>query len=53
MSDPRQIDGDRTPDPYVDEIPHSPGDTIPHPNPEEQAPEWPEGQVPPEEQSDG
>lgn len=38
-------------DPYVDEIPHNPGDKPPAP--EQEAPEWPEGQVPPEEQSDG
>lgn len=53
MSDSRQIDGVNKPDPYVDEILNSPGDTIPDPEPEKQAPDWPEGQVPPEEQSDG
>lgn len=38
-------------DPYVDPIPHNPGEPVPQPEPE--APDWPEGQVPPEEQSDG
>lgn len=43
------------PDPYVDNVPHNPGDSVPAPEPEAEpeAPEWPEGQVPPEEQSDG
>lgn len=41
------------PDPYVDEIPHNPGESVPEPEPPKQAPDWPEGQVPPEEQSDG
>ncbi|MFG0681712.1 hypothetical protein ACF8GB_14500 [Pseudomonas sp. xss_4] len=43
------------PDPYVDNVPHNPGDLIeaPEQEPTEPAPEWPEGQVPPEEQSDG
>lgn len=49
MTDPNH------PDPYVDDVPHNPGDTIgtPEQAPTEPAPEWPEGQVPPEEQSDG
>lgn len=41
------------PDPYVDEVPHNPGEPVPTPEPEQEAPEWPDGQVPPEEQSDG
>ncbi|BDM22426.1 MULTISPECIES: hypothetical protein [unclassified Pseudomonas] len=43
------------PDPYVDDVPHNPGEPIPkpQPEPEQEAPDWPEGQVPPEEQSDG
>ncbi|MBH3383520.1 MULTISPECIES: hypothetical protein [Pseudomonas] len=43
------------PDPYVDEIPHNPGEPVlePEPEPPKQAPDWPEDQVPPEEQSDG
>lgn len=41
------------PDPYVDEVPHDPGEKVPTPAPEHEVPEWPEGQVPPEEQSDG
>lgn len=43
------------PDPYVDDVPHDPGEPIPkpQPEPEQEAPDWPEGQVPPEEQSDG
>lgn len=40
-------------DPYVDEVPQSPGEPAPEPGPDEDAPDWPEGQVPPEEQSDG
>ncbi|WP_162889515.1 hypothetical protein [Pseudomonas parafulva] len=40
-------------DPYVDPIPHNPGDEVPVPETEPEAPEWPDGQVPPEEQSDG
>lgn len=47
MSDPNH------PDPYVDDIPHNPGEAVPKPEPEKEAPDWPEGQVPPEEQSDG
>ncbi|WP_367597671.1 hypothetical protein [Pseudomonas fulva] len=49
MTDPNH------PDPYVDDVPHNPGDTIEAPEhaPPEEAPEWPEDQVPPEEQSDG
>ena len=49
MTDPNH------PDPYVDEVPHNPGEPVPKPRPEPQqeAPDWPEGQVPPEEQSDG
>ncbi|EST13966.1 hypothetical protein EDP1_1055 [Pseudomonas putida S610] len=49
MTDPNH------PDPYVDDVPHNPGDTIgtPEQAPTAPAPEWPEGQVPPEEQSDG
>jgi len=47
MSDPNH------PDPYVDEVPHDPGEKIPAPDPQQEAPDWPEGQVPPEEQSDG
>ncbi|MDO1495902.1 hypothetical protein HND72_15110 [Pseudomonas putida] len=46
------IDPDR-PDPYVDEMRHNPGEPVPRPEPEEGAPDWPDGQVPPEEQSDG
>lgn len=46
------IDPDR-PDPYVDEMLHNPGEPVPRPEPEEEAPDWPDGQVPPEEQSDG
>ncbi|WP_406821892.1 hypothetical protein ACJA3S_11300 [Pseudomonas sp. KnCO4] len=41
------------PDPYVDEVPHNPGEPVPKPEPDQDAPDWPEGQVPPEEQSDG
>lgn len=41
------------PDPYVDEIPHDPGDKVPPPDPKHEAPDWAEGQVAPEEQSDG
>ncbi|WP_409261650.1 hypothetical protein [Pseudomonas putida] len=43
------------PDPYVDDVPLNPGEPIPkpQPEPEQEAPDWPEGQVPPEEQSDG
>ncbi|QXI45434.1 hypothetical protein HU734_012025 [Pseudomonas wayambapalatensis] len=40
MSDPNH------PDPYVDEVPHDPGEKIPAPDPQQEAPEWPEGQVP-------
>ena len=47
MADPNH------PDPYVDDIPHNPGEPVPKPEPEPEAPDWPEGQVPPEEQSDG
>ncbi|MNO88007.1 hypothetical protein D3C76_794410 [compost metagenome] len=44
------------PDPYVDEVPHDPGEPVPKPKPkpeqeqeqEQEAPDWPEGQVPPE-----
>lgn len=46
------IDPNR-PDPYVDEGPHNPGEPAPQPEPEAEAPDWPDGQVPPEEQSDG
>ncbi|WP_350013317.1 hypothetical protein [Pseudomonas asiatica] len=44
-----------TPDPYVDEVPHNPGEPVPEQEQEQEqeAPDWPEGQVPPEEQSDG
>ena len=41
------------PDPYIDEIPHDPGEPVPKPEPEPPAPDWPEGQIPPEDQSDG
>lgn len=41
------------PDPYVDEVQHNPGEPAPQPEPEAEAPDWPDGQVPPEEQSDG
>ncbi|PVZ39707.1 hypothetical protein [Pseudomonas sp. CC120222-01a] len=44
------------PDPYVDDVPHNPGEPVPKPSepePQQEAPDWPEGQVPPEEQSDG
>ncbi|MFJ4384893.1 hypothetical protein ACIP02_11145 [Pseudomonas sp. NPDC089408] len=41
------------PDPYVDEVPHNPGEPVPAPDTEQEAPDWPDGQVPPEEQSDG
>lgn len=41
------------PDPYVDEIPHDPGEQVPTPAPQQEAPDLPEGQVPSEEQSDG
>ncbi|WP_152956527.1 hypothetical protein [Pseudomonas sp. MN1F] len=43
------------PDPYVDEVPHNPGEPVPkpEPQPQQEAPDWPEEQVPPEEQSDG
>lgn len=47
MADPKH------PDPYVDDVPQDPGEAVPKPAPETEAPEWPEGQVPPEEQSDG
>ncbi|GJB78525.1 hypothetical protein ACK56M_11975 [Pseudomonas sp. s4] len=51
MIDPNQ------PDPYVDEVPHNPGEPVPEQEQEQEqekeAPDWPEGQVPPEEQSDG
>ena len=55
MIDPNQ------PDPYVDEVPHNPGEPVPEQEQkqeqeqeqEKEAPDWPEGQVPPEEQSDG
>lgn len=47
MADPRRLD------PYVDEIPRDPGEPVPMPEPDPPAPDWPEGQVPPEEQSDG
>ncbi|MBF8778263.1 hypothetical protein [Pseudomonas fulva] len=55
MADPRQTHSTPPPDPYVDEIPHNPGDKVPHPDDpaEEKGPDWPAGQVPPEEQSDG
>lgn len=48
MADPKQPND---PDPYVDNIPHNPGEPVPPP--EKEVPDWPEGQVPPEEQSDG
>ncbi|MBF8743403.1 MULTISPECIES: hypothetical protein [Pseudomonas] len=51
MADPKQPVNPEHPDPYVDDIPHDPGEQVPQP--EKQAPDWPEGQVPPEEQSDG
>ncbi|MEB6591349.1 hypothetical protein MXM82_19790 [Pseudomonas asiatica] len=42
------------PDPYVDEVQHNLGEPAPpQPEPEAEAPDWPDGQVPPEEQSDG
>ncbi|SUD69846.1 Uncharacterised protein [Pseudomonas putida] len=41
------------PDPYVDEVPQNPGEPAPKPGPDDQAPDWPDDQVPPEEQSDG
>ena len=43
------------PDPYVDEVPRNPGEPVPEQEQEQEqeAPDWPEGQVPPEEQSDG
>ncbi|GLO45766.1 MULTISPECIES: hypothetical protein [Pseudomonas] len=41
------------PDPYVDEVPHNPGEPVPEQEQQQEAPDWPEGQVPPEEQSDG
>lgn len=51
MADPKK------PDMYIDEILHNPGESPPAPktetDPDAEAPEWPEGQVPPEEQSDG
>ena len=53
MIDPNQ------PDPYVDEVPHNPGEPVPEQEQEQEqeqekeAPDWPEGQVPPEEHSDG
>lgn len=33
------------PDPYVDDVLHSPGEPIPKPQPEpkQEAPDWPEG----------
>lgn len=52
VEDPAMIDPDR-PDPYVDEVLHNPGEPAPRPEPEQEAPDWPDGQVPPEEQSDG
>ncbi|MBP2262823.1 hypothetical protein J2W83_004551 [Pseudomonas hunanensis] len=51
MADPKQDNIPRPLDPYVDPIPHNPGEPVPEP--ETEAPDWPEGQVPPEEQSDG
>ena len=42
MIDPNQ------PDPYVDEVPHNPGEPVPEQEQEQEAPDWPEGQVPPE-----
>lgn len=59
MADPRE------PDPYIDDDLHNPGEPPPdgagtfNPEPEPEPPEepevaeWPEDQVPPEEQSDG
>lgn len=41
------------PDPYLDDLPHNPGEPVPEQEKEQEAPDWPEGQVPPEEQSDG
>nr|WP_314483234.1 hypothetical protein [uncultured Pseudomonas sp.] len=42
-------------DPYIDDDTRNPGEPAPEPKqaPSQPAPEWPEGQVPPEEQSDG
>ena len=40
-------------DPYVDDVPQNPGEPAPKPDPGQQAPDWPDDQVPPEEQSDG
>lgn len=50
MAEPKETT-DLPLDPYVDPIPHNPGEPVPQP--ETEAPDWPEGQVPPEEQSDG
>lgn len=51
MADPKQPGGTPPLDPYVDPIPHNPGEPVT--DPDQEAPDWPEGQVKPEEQSDG
>ncbi|MBH3371862.1 hypothetical protein AAH995_20700 [Pseudomonas putida] len=51
MADPKQDNIPLTLDPYVDPIPHNPGEPVPEP--EMEVPDWLEGQVPPEEQTDG
>ncbi|MFR0673468.1 hypothetical protein ACLUUI_04225 [Enterobacterales bacterium AW_CKDN230030176-1A_HGKHYDSX7] len=56
MADPTEPDQDYPKDPYVDDIDDvEPGNYVPHPDdpPHKKGPDWPEGQVAPEDQSSG
>lgn len=53
MATPEQSGGVSPLDPSLDPIPHTSEEPMTQHQPEPEAPDWPEGQVPPEEQSDG